>query len=70
MGDYHFSFQVIATNYDGYMIMYSCDPDEGEKYQMDHPELELPTNGLIWGFTREPQIDEQKVKEMEMIINQ
>jgi hypothetical protein len=48
--------QVIATNYEGYLIIYSCDEESLSKYQKNHPDLDVPENGLLWAFTREENV--------------
>ena len=61
--------QVISTNYEGYLIFYSCDANSLSKYQKYHPDLDVPENGFLWAFTKEQNIHPQALKELGFIIN-
>ena len=69
MDDNSMNYHVISTNYEGYLIIYSCDTDSLSEYQKNHPDLDVPENGFLWAFTREENIHPQALKELGFIIN-
>ena len=45
--------QTVATNYQGFLILYACDEEALIAYQEQNPGMKIPENGFLWAYTRE-----------------